>query len=154
MPQALRLAIVGWAMVAVLMTAIWLWHLRLRNVGVVDVGWTASLVALACLYAFEGPGMALRRGVIAAMIACGPRACASISFAIACWGGPRIRAMRICARAASWAAAGSFFPFFQAQAILAVVLSLPALLAAFNPAAAPVGARMGRGWAVGRCPRR
>ena len=49
MPQPLVLAIVGWAMVAVLMTAIWLWHLRLGNVGVVDVGWTASVTALAGL---------------------------------------------------------------------------------------------------------
>ena len=133
MPQALGLAIVGWAMVAVLMTAMWLWHLRLQNVGVVDVGWTASLVALACLYAFLGPGMALRRGAIAAMIAVwGTRLCAYLlrDRVLGRPEDPRYADVR--ARD-SWAAAGSFFPFFQAQAMLAVVLSLPALLAAFNP---------------------
>ena len=121
-------------MVAVLMTAMWLWHLRLQNVGVVDVGWTASLAALAVLYASLGPGWRCGGGVMAAMIAVWGTRLASISFAIACWGGPRIRATRICARAAAGPPAGSFFPFFQAQALLAVVFSLPALLAAFNPA--------------------
>ena len=133
MPQALGLAIVGWAMVAVLMTAIWLWHLRLQNVGVVDVGWTASLVALACLYAFLGPGMALRRGAIAAMIAVwGTRLCAYLlrDRVLGRPEDPRYADVR--ARD-SWVAAGSFFPFFQAQALLAAILSLPALLAAFNP---------------------
>ncbi len=135
MPQPLVLAIVGWAMVAVLMTAIWLWHLRLRNVGVVDVGWTASVTALAGLYAFLGPGLALRRSVIAAMIAVwGTRLCVYLlrDRVLGRPEDPRYADLR--ARA-SWAAAGSFFPFFQAQAILAVILSLPALLAAFNPSA-------------------
>ena len=153
MPQALGLAIVGWAMVAVLMTAMWLWHLRLQNVGVVDVGWTASLVALACLYGFLGPGMALRRGAIAAMIAVwGTRLCAYLlrDRVLGRPEDPRYADVR--ARD-SWAAAGSFFPFFQAQAMLAVVLSLPALLAAFNPSPQLSALEWSRGGAVGGCPR-
>ena len=134
MPQPLALAIVGWAMVAVFMTAIWLWHLRLRNVGVVDVGWTASLAALACLYALEGPGLALRRGVMAAMIVLwGTRLCVYL-LRDRVRGRPEDPRYTDLRARASWAATGSFFPFFQAQALLAVILSLPALLAAFNPA--------------------
>jgi steroid 5-alpha reductase family enzyme len=121
-------------MVAALMAAIWLWHLRLRNVGVVDVGWAASVTLLACLYAFLGSGLALRRIVIATMVAVwGTRLCLYLLR-------DRVRGRPEDPRYAdlrardSWAAAGSFFPFFQAQAVLAVILSLPALLAAFNPA--------------------
>jgi steroid 5-alpha reductase family enzyme len=134
MPQPLALAIVGWAMVAVLMTAIWLWHLRLRNVGVVDVGWTASLTALACLYAFLGTGLALRRIVIAAMIAVwGTRLCVYLLRDRVLGRREDMRYADLRARD-SWVAAGSFYPFFQAQALLAAILSVPALLAAFNPA--------------------
>ena len=41
------LALTGWALAAFLMLGLWLWHLRLRNAGAVDVGWTAGVVALS-----------------------------------------------------------------------------------------------------------
>ena len=43
----LTLALLGWGVCAVWMLGLWLWHLRIRNAGVVDVGWTTSLVWLA-----------------------------------------------------------------------------------------------------------
>ena len=36
----------GWILAAVVMVLLWVWHLRLRNAGVVDAGWTALVASL------------------------------------------------------------------------------------------------------------
>jgi len=138
--ETLGFALLGWALSATLMTACWAWHLRVRNAAVVDVGWAASLMLLSLVYAAIGPGWMVRRWVMAAM------------FVV--WGGrlslyllrERVLDRPEDARYAdlrernSPAAAFRFYPFFQAQALLAVLLSTPALLVAFNvaPRFAPI----------------
>jgi steroid 5-alpha reductase family enzyme len=47
---------VGWLLVAVMMTALWLVQRRRRDAGVVDVGWAAGLGLLAVLYGIWGGG--------------------------------------------------------------------------------------------------
>ena len=121
-------------MVALLMTAFWIWHRRLRNVGVVDVGWPVSVALLALFHAVAGPGYAARRWLIGTMfVGWGGRLALHLlqDRVLARPEDPRYAALRT---RRSVAAVWSFFPFFQAQAFLAVVLSLPALVAAFNPA--------------------
>jgi steroid 5-alpha reductase family enzyme len=131
-PQAL--VFVGWLAAAAAMAVLWAWHLRLRNAGVVDVGWTACVGGLAVLYGMFGGGDGTRRLVIAGMMAL--------------WSGRLAWYLlrdRVLGRAedgryaelrarGSYAAAGRFFPFFQAQAMLAVLFSFPAWIAAINPA--------------------
>ena len=68
MPDWLSLVAGGAALSAVLMTALWWWHLRLGNAGVVDVGWSAALPLLAVLYAAQGPGFGPRPWLMAAMV--------------------------------------------------------------------------------------
>jgi steroid 5-alpha reductase family enzyme len=117
---------------ATVMAVLWLWYRRHRNAGIVDVGWSVSLPLMTLLYASLGSGQAWRRWLIAAMFCL--------------WGGrlaayllrDRIVGRREDSRYAdlrarrSPAAALDFLLFFQAQALLAVLLSLPALIAAVN----------------------
>jgi steroid 5-alpha reductase family enzyme len=127
-----RLAFLAWLLGAAVMLALWVWYRFHRNAGIVDVGWSVSLPLMTVLYASMGDGQAWRRWLIAAMFCL--------------WGGrlavyllrdrvvgrdedkryADLRARR------SPAVALDFFLFFQAQALLAVVLSLPALIAAVN----------------------
>lgn len=128
-----ELALVAWGVAAVVMTALWVWHVRIRNAGVVDVGWAASLAGVALLYAWLGVGYAPRRWMIGGMMALWGMRLAIYLLRDRVIGRPEdsryadLRARR------SPAATLNFFPFFQAQAFLAVLLSIPALIAAFNP---------------------
>lgn len=126
-------AAVAWVLSASLMAALWLWHRRLRNVGVVDVGWTTSVGAAAVLYAVVGPGDRTRRWLIAGMVVVWSARLSTYLLRDRVFGAPEDPRYAELRRAGSLAAAGSFFYFFQAQALLAVLFSVPALVAAFNP---------------------
>ena len=133
MADWLSLVAGGAALSAVLMTALWWWHLRLGNAGVVDVGWSAALPLLAVVYAALGPGFGPRRWLMAAMVGLwGTRLAIYLlrGRVIGHAEDPRYAHLR--ARS-SPAAALRFFPFFLAQGLLAVLLSVPALVAAFDP---------------------
>ena len=49
--QAAHLALLGAAIVAALMFALWIVHLLIRNAAVADAGWAAGLATLAFFYA-------------------------------------------------------------------------------------------------------
>jgi steroid 5-alpha reductase family enzyme len=134
MDTAFQLAGVGAVVLAAMMFVIWLVSMRLHNAGIVDVGWALGLVILALWYAWQGPGLPARKWVMAAMVAF--------------WG---IRlALHLIRRIASEPEDGRyqqlrrewqgknvplrFLFFFEFQALLDVLLSLPMLLAALNPA--------------------
>jgi steroid 5-alpha reductase family enzyme len=130
---ALQLALSGAVALAVMMFVIWLLSVRLNNAGLVDVGWSLGLVVLALWYAWQGPGYAPRRWIMAGLVT---------------FWGLRL-ALHLIRRIASepedgryqqlrreWAGKNinlRFLFFFQFQAVLDVVLSLPMLLAALNP---------------------
>jgi len=112
---------------------LWLVQLRTRNAGLVDVGWAASLGGLGVLYALVASGAWPDRLLVGALAGF--------------WGGRlawhllRDRVLghpeegRYVRLRAHWgrAADAHFVWFFQAQALLAAVLSLPFLLAACDP---------------------
>ena len=130
----LQLAFSGAAALAVMMFIIWLVSVRLNNAGIVDVGWSLGLVILAVWYAWQGPGFAPRRWLMAGMVT---------------FWGLRL-ALHLVRRIASEPEDGRyqqlrrewegkniplrFLFFFEFQALLDVLLSLPMLLAALNPA--------------------
>jgi len=117
----------------VMMFAIWLLSVRLNNAGIVDVGWSTGLVILAVWYAWQGPGFGPRKWLTAGMVTFwGLRLASHLIRRIASepedgryqqlrreWAGKNINRR--------------FFFFFEFQALLDVVLSLPMLLAAMNP---------------------
>lgn len=128
------LALATWALAALVMLALWLWHLRLRNAGVVDVGWAVSVVSAVLLLAAAGPGHPARRWLLAALTTAWGVRLAVYLLRDRVLGRPEdaryadLRARR------SPAAALAFFPFFQAQALLAALFSVPMLVVAFNRA--------------------
>lgn len=117
-------AVSGLALVALLMALLWVVHLVIGNAAVVDVGWSVSVLLLAAWYAwlFEGGARAWLLAGLAAV-----------------WGGRlawHLLTARVIGRQEDgryaelrrrWQArlAAKFFVFFQAQALLALVLSVP-----------------------------
>jgi steroid 5-alpha reductase family enzyme len=138
MQQALHLALNGAAIVAAMMFALWLIHLLIRNAAIVDAGWAAALGILALYYAVAGPGYPARKWAIASM---------------AGFWGLRLAAYLLLSRVLGQPEEGRyvqlrkewknnlalrFLFFFEFQALLVAVLSLPFLLACLNTRA-PLG---------------
>ena len=136
--QALHLALNGAAIVAAMMFALWLIHLLIRNAAIVDAGWAAALGILALYYAAAGPGYPARKWAIASM---------------AGFWGLRLAAYLLLSRVVGQPEEGRyvqlrkewknnlalrFLFFFEFQALLVAVLSLPFLLACLNTRA-PLG---------------
>ena len=129
------LLLTGLAAVSALMLVVWLLALRWRNAGIVDVAWAGGLALVGSLYAALGPGYPPRRGLAALLVGL--------------WGlrlgwhlGRRIARHhpledgRYQQLRKEWApvAKRKFLAFFLAQGLLDVLLSLPFLVAALNPA--------------------
>jgi steroid 5-alpha reductase family enzyme len=108
--------------------------MRIRNAGIVDVGWGLGLVLLAVWYAWDGSGFPARRWILAGMVAFwGLRLAAHLVQRISRepedgryqqlrreWRGNYVNLR--------------FLFFFEAQALLDIILSLPMVIAALNPA--------------------
>jgi steroid 5-alpha reductase family enzyme len=120
---------------AVMMAVVWVVALRIRNAGIVDIAWAAGFTPLALLYAALGPGYAPRRLLIAAMVsAWSLRLAGYLYFRV--MGHHPVEDGRYQQLREEWAphANRRFFWFFQFQAALDVLQSLPVLLASLNPA--------------------
>jgi steroid 5-alpha reductase family enzyme len=128
----LQLLAIGSATVCGLMMVLWLVHLPLRNAAIVDAGWAGGLALLAFIYAALGGGYPLRAQLIATMAGV--------------WG-LRLALFLLLTRVVGQAEEGryaqlrrqwggnlplKFLLFFQAQALLCILLSAPFLLAALN----------------------
>ena len=65
----LTLVLPGWIVAFAVMALLWAWHLRLKNAGIVDAGWTALVGGLSVFYALRVvDGMPGRRLAVAAML--------------------------------------------------------------------------------------
>ena len=118
------------------MSVLWALHVRRKDAGLVDPGWSAGIGIVALLYGALGPGWEPRRAAVAAMgLIWSVRL--TLHLARRMRGKPeegRYRALR-----AEWEAKGHdvsrrFLAFFLAQGLLDVFLSLPMLLGVLNPA--------------------
>jgi len=131
---------IAWLVAAVLMLALWMWHLRLRNAAVVDVGWAAGLAVVAFLYAVFAGGDPFRRWIAAGtMMIWGARLSAYL-LATRVLGHSEDARYADLRRTRGAAANRWFFWFFQAQALLVAILSWPIAAAATDrtPGLAPV----------------
>ena len=127
------LFLLGWAVAASLLAALYLRQRRTGDATAVDAGWGASLVLIALVYALLAPGCSSSASLIASMVVLenAPRRLARPAPGAA---RARTRATRSSARAGARRGREqlTFAIFYQAQAALAVILSGPVLLAAFN----------------------
>ena len=77
MNNILILINIGALSVGILMFIFWLIHLRLKNAGVIDIGWALCLFGLALIYAIGAPGFIPRKFAILCLV--------SIWAARLCW---------------------------------------------------------------------
>lgn len=136
--SALHLALNGFAIVAGMMLALWLIHLLIRNAAIVDAGWAAGLALLAIFYAYQGPGYPARKWAMAAMAGFWGLRLAVYLFFSRVLGKPEEGRYVQLRREWKTQLPLRFLFFFEFQALLVVVLSLPFVLASLN-VAAPLG---------------
>jgi steroid 5-alpha reductase family enzyme len=130
--EGLHLALQGLAIVAAMMFALWLIHLLIRNAAIVDVGWAAGLAMLAIFYAAKGPEYPARKWAIATMAGFwGLRLAAYLFFSRVLRKREEGRYVQL-RREWKTHLPLRFLFFFEFQALLTVVLSLPFLLASLN----------------------
>lgn len=127
-----QLWLIGWGASAALLAVLYLWQRRTRDATAVDAGWGASLVVCALLYAALAPGSLAQRLAIALPVGLENLRIASlVRNRLGKGEDSRYRELR-----RRWRARGreqrTFAIFFQAQALLAALLSVPALLASFD----------------------
>jgi steroid 5-alpha reductase family enzyme len=128
-----ELWLVNWGAAAVLLGLLYIVQLRTRDATAVDAGWAASLVLLVVLDAILGPGDSSHRVLIAVLAGLENLRIASLVRGRLGKGeDSRYRELR-----SRWRAKGreqaTFAIFYQAQALVAAALSVPFVLAAFNP---------------------
>jgi steroid 5-alpha reductase family enzyme len=130
--EGLHLALQGLAIVAAMMFALWLIHLLIRNAAIVDVGWAAGLAMLAIFYAAKGPEYPARKWAIATMAGFwGLRLAAYLFFSRVLRKREEGRYVQL-RREWKTHLPLRFLFFFEFQALLTIVLSLPFLLASLN----------------------
>lgn len=126
----------GTGVAFVLFTLTWLLSLKLDNFSFVDVTWSYALAFIATLYASLGAGFSLRKGLALTMALLWSLRLGTYLFFRVKKHHPH-EDVRYEVLREKWkgSLARSFFFFFQAQAVLIVLLSVPVLLACANPAA-------------------
>ena len=135
MTDSLLLLGQGAALMFVVMAVVWVVAVRIRNAGIVDIAWSLNFSLLALLYAARGPGFLPRRALILAMVALWSLRLGGYLYTRVMGHHPvedgRYQQLR-----QEWAprANARFFWFFELQAALNVILSLPVLVACLNPA--------------------
>lgn len=115
---------------SVIMLLLWVIQLRTRDAGVVDMGWAACLGLAAAFCAATGDGDRSRRVIVGVMGATwGLRLASHLLFDRVLKGPEDGRYQMMREKLGSWVQP-AFLAFFQAQALLVVILSLPFVLAA------------------------
>ncbi len=131
--SVLHLVLPGAALVLAMMFVLWLVHLRTNNASVVDPGWAFGVPLLAVTYAVLGSGFVARKWLMAGMAAVwGIRL--GIHLLVRIVGEPEEGRYQELRRQWKTNLPLKFLLFFEFQGLLDVVLSLPFLMAALNPA--------------------
>ena len=123
----------GTAIVAVLMFVLWLLHFPLKNAAIVDVGWAAGIALIALFYAVHGVGYWRRTLLLTVMaVIWGARLALYLLLTRV---GDRPEEGRYVDLRRKWGSniGLKFLAFFEAQAVLCGILSLPFLLAMHDP---------------------
>jgi steroid 5-alpha reductase family enzyme len=126
--------VAGAACVAALMLALWLIHLQTGNAAIVDAGWAGGLALLGILYATLGGGYWLRSAIIAAMAAAWGLRLALYLLVTRIIGHPEEGRYRELRRQWKTNIPFKFLLFYQFQALVCLLMSIPFLAAARNPA--------------------
>lgn len=128
------LFLLGLGFSSLLMAVVWVIAVRIRNAGIVDVAWALGFAPLALLYRVFGDGEPARQNLITLMTVLW-----SLRLGVHLWKrvmghhpeeDGRYRELR---RGVAGHEGFFFFWFFQAQALLLALLSIPVMLSNFDP---------------------
>lgn len=151
--QVIHFAVTGAAIVGAMMLALWGIHFLIKNAAIVDVGWAGGLAVLGGYYAYAAPGYPERKWAIAAMAGIwGLRLAGYLLFARVIGHPEEGRYVQL-RREWKTNVGMRFLFFYEFQALLDVILSLPFLLACLDTRV-PLGIaeKFGIGiWLVGMC---
>lgn len=128
----LHLAVLAWAAVSVLMLILWFISLKTHNASIVDPGWTFGLLICALIYAAAGDGYFWREALFVFMTGVWACRLGLYLFFTRIWKQPEEGRYQQLRR--DWRSNINlkFLLFFEFQALLDVVLSVPFLVAAVN----------------------
>ena len=132
MSPYLSIPLLSWAAVAAIMTLVFVWALKIRNYGVVDVFWAFDFLVIAAIIWFLAEGDAIRKHIV-----CGLAALWSLR--LGSYLSQRVLGHlheeegRYKQLRTEWGT-GKFFVFFQMQALSNVFLSIPFFIIALNKA--------------------
>jgi steroid 5-alpha reductase family enzyme len=130
MSQILSWVLMGAAAAGGLMLLLWLIHFAIRNASIVDPGWAACIALIAVIYALQGAGDQTRVAVMTGMaVIWGLRLSLYLLFTRVIGHPEEGRYVQL-RRDWKTAIGFKFLLFYEAQAVLAVALSLPFLLVA------------------------
>jgi steroid 5-alpha reductase family enzyme len=128
------LFLLGLGFSSLLMAVVWVIAVRIRNAGIVDIAWALGFAPLALLYRVFGDGEPARQNLITLMTVLW-----SLRLGVHLWRrvmghhpeeDGRYRELR---RGVAGHEGFFFFWFFQAQALLLALLSIPVMLSNFDP---------------------
>ncbi|MFZ4717661.1 MAG: DUF1295 domain-containing protein, partial [Chthoniobacterales bacterium] len=128
------LFLLGLGFSSLLMAVVWVIAVRIRNAGIVDIAWALGFAPLALLYRVFGDGEPARQNLITLMTVLW-----SLRLGVHLWKrvmghhpeeDGRYRELR---RGVAGHEVFFFFWFFQAQALLLALLSIPVMLSNFDP---------------------
>ncbi len=135
MSTVLILLLSGWLGAALLQAVLWMIQRRTGNAAIVDVGWCASLGLMGIGHALAGPGDAVTRAVVAALAGLWSLRLSWHLLHDRILGHPEEGRYVDLRRQWGDRFQVKLFGFYQAQALLAAVLSLPFALAVTRPQA-------------------
>lgn len=124
----------GWALMALFMTALFLVQKVRNDAGIVDVGWAGGMALLALAFAIFADSDLLRRAIVGGLAAIWGTRLAWHLLTDRFLKGPEDGRYQDMRRAMGKHAQPGFFLFFQVQALWAVMFSVPVLVAILNPA--------------------
>lgn len=129
--ELLPLVLVAWTAAALVMLALWVIHFRINNAAIVDVGWAGNFTLIAIICFLMADGYIIRK-----LLICGMASLWSLRLAVYLFRRVvgheeegRYQQLR-----KQWGEniAAKFFFFFQFQAFLNVMLSLPFFIISVN----------------------
>lgn len=110
----------------------WVVSVKIKNYGLLDAAWSYGVAVLAPIYALLGPGDNSRKWAATAIgVAWSLRLGTHILTRVI--GHHPVEDARYQTLRARWPGSGMFLLFFELQAVLVVIFSLPFLLMSFNP---------------------
>ena len=124
---------IGTAIAAAYFAITWVISVRIRNYGLLDAAWSYGVAILSPIYAFLGPGYAPRKWIATAIGVAWSLRLGTYILTRVIKHHPaedvRYETLR-----RKWPGAGMFLVFFQVQALVVVIFSVPFLVASFNSA--------------------